>query len=164
MLAAAVAWAQSAKPKINLDDPKQNPPAGKTEPAKAAGKTAPKKDDKKKDDDKPGKIEGMEIKRGDGYLGLRIVNGTFRLSFYDAKKKPVPPDVTRAALRWNVNYQKQPERAILQSDGKALASEKIIKPPYRFKLFMTLFKEAGDSYESSDAGAENITVDFAQDG
>src|SRR6185369_3034615 len=68
-------------------------------------KEAPKKDEKKKDDgkkkkdDEIGKIEGIEIPHGKGFMGIQLVNGTFKLSFYDAKKKPTAPDVTRAALR-----------------------------------------------------------------
>jgi hypothetical protein len=178
MLGAAVAWAQSGGAKIILDDAAKpaakpdprapapaKPPASKVDPNKAPAqpdaKPAPKKDDKKKEDE-IGKIDGMEIARGTGFMGLQIVNGTFKLSFYDAKKKPVKPDVVRAAFRWNVNYQKQPERAILTISGTALVSEKIVKPPFSFKLFMTLFKEVGEGYEASDAGAENLTVDYSQ--
>jgi len=165
VLGAAVAWSQV---KIILDDPakpgaKADPraPAGQVDPNKPAVKPAPKKDDKKKDE--MGKITGLEIPRGSGFMGLEIVNGTFKLSFYDAKKKPVAPDVVRAAFRWSVNYQKQPERTILNpGGGNALVSDLTVKPPYHFKLFVTLFKDAGDSYEATDAGAENLTVDFAQ--
>ena len=56
-------------------------------------------------DDAPGKIAGIEIARPNGgFLGLQIVNNNFVLSFYDAKKKKIPPDVARAALRWPVKY------------------------------------------------------------
>ena len=163
----AAAGAQPAPP-----SPSQ--PAAKIElapaPAKDA-KAAPKKDDKKKDskkkEDAPGKIEGMEIPRGGGFLGLQIVNGTFKLSFYDAKKKPVAPNVVRATFRWAVSYQKQPERTILSPGGgpNSLMSDKTVKPPYSFKLFITLFKTEGDAYATdaaADAGAENLTVDFTQ--
>jgi hypothetical protein len=152
---AVAAGAQTTPPasppvtKIILDEP-------------AAGTTAaPKKDDRKKDGKKkeepPPKIEGMEIARGSGFLGLQLVNGTFKLSFYDAKKKPVAPDVTRAALRWNVNYQSTPEHTVLNPDGKSLTSAKAVKPPYAFKLFITLIKGEG-----GDAVTENFTVDFHQ--
>src|SRR5258708_4495493 len=108
---AATALAQSSPPssggpRIDLDKPATPPPP------------APKKDDKKKDDGKKkdeapmAKIEGMEIARGTGFMGLQLVNGTFRLSFYDAKKKAVAPDVTRANLHWKVHYQSLPERAV----------------------------------------------------
>lgn len=121
---------------------------------------APKKDDRKKDDAKkkdepPAKIEGIEIPRGDGFMGIQLVNQTFKLSFYDAKKKPIAPDVTRANLRWNVRYQSLPERAVLNLDDNALTSAKVVKPPYSFSLFITLVKGDGD-----DAATENFTVEF----
>ena len=66
----------------------------------------------------PAKIPGMEISRGaKGFMGLELVNGNFKLSFYDEKKKPIAPDVTRAALRWDVKYQPTPERTVLNPDG-----------------------------------------------
>jgi hypothetical protein len=178
-LAVAVALGQTSKGTpvhINLDEPataaKKTPPANPNAPAKPAapstGKVDPNKSatpgaakadgkaDAKKKEDEIGKIDGMEIARGGGFLGLQIVNGTFKLSFYDAKKKPVAPDVTRAAFRWNVNYQKQPERVVLMPSDKSLVSDKTVRPPYSFKLFITLFRG------ESDEGAENLTVDFTQ--
>jgi hypothetical protein len=159
VLAATLAFtmaalAQSSPPssgglRIDLDQPA------------APKKEAPKKDGKKKDDGKkkeepPAKIEGIEIPHGKGFMGIQLVNGTFKLSFYDDKKKPVKPDVTRAALRWKVNYQPADERTVLNSDGgTALTSPKIVKPPYTFKLNVTLIKGEGD-----DAASEFLTVDF----
>jgi len=155
-----------AKPEAKPAAPAM-PPAAKAEPGKAAAKAdpnAPAKKDGKKKEDEMGKIEGLEIARGSGFLGLQIVNGTFKLSFYDAKKKPVAPDVASGAFRWNVNYQKMPERTILSPSGTALVSDKTVKPPYSFKLFVTLFKQAGGGADGSDAGAESFTVDFSQGG
>ena len=147
------ALGQSSQPgsggiRIDLDKP-------------APAKPAPKQDDKKKDDGKKKeaplpKIEGIEIPHGEGFMGLQLVSGTFKLSFYDKKKKPTLPDVVRAALRWKVNYQPTEERTVLNSDGgNALASGKVVKPPYTFKLFITLIKGEGD-----DAPTESLTVDF----
>lgn len=149
----AALLAQSSPPssgglRIDLDKP--------AEPAQPA----PRKDDRKKDDTKkkeepPAKIEGIEIPRGDGFMGIQLVGGTFKLSFYDAKKKPVAPDVTRASLRWKVRYQSLPEQTVLNPDGNALTSAKVVKPPYTFSLSITLIKGEGDT-----AATENFTVDF----
>lgn len=179
-LVPAVVVAQSSRKSppvhLNLDEPPAaakkaapanpapaakpaTPASGKVDPNKPAAPADAKKDgkaDAKKKEDEIGKIDGLEIARGGGFLGLQIVNGTFKLSFYDAKKKPVAPDVARAALRWNVNYQKQPERVVLVPGDKALVSDKTIRPPYNFKLYLALFKGEGDD------GAENLTVDFSQ--
>jgi hypothetical protein len=105
----------------------------------------------------PAVIEGMTIPRGTGFLGIAIVDSTFRLSFYDAEKKPVAPDVARAALRWPVKYQPGDERTVLNlaSDGKSLASAFVVRPPYFFKLFITLIAE-----DAPSGAGETFVVDF----
>jgi len=129
--------------------------------AKAKADAAKKAADAKKE---VGKIDGFQIARGDrGYLGLQIVNSTFKLSFYDAKKKLIAPDVASAVLRWSVTYQKQPERALLTVSGNALASEKTIRPPYAFKLSILLLKEAVEGGPTAgEVAGESFSVDFSQ--
>ena len=111
--------------------------------------------------EEPAKIEGMEIPRGTGFLGLQIVDSTFKLSFYDAEKKPVPPDVDRAALRWDPKYKVGEERVVLNlsADGKSLSSPKNIRPPYLFKVYMTLVREAAPGTPPVN---ETMVVDFRQ--
>lgn len=151
---ATAALAQSSPPtsgglRIDLD----KPVAPKKETPKPDVK---KKDDGKKKEDEIGKIEGIEIPHGKGFMGIQLVSGTFKLSFYDEKKKPTTPDVTRAALRWDVKYQPTAERTVLNPDGgNALVSSKVVKPPYTFKLNITLIKGEGD-----DAPTEFLSVDF----
>jgi len=152
-------------------------PAGKAAPAPAAGNpTATKtgaapatkaagatKAPTKKAEVVP-KIEGMEIARGaKGFLGLQLVGGTFKLSFYDMKKKPVAPDVARAMLRWDPKGKVGQERLVLNRDGMALSSPRPVKPPYVFKLFITLIPEGaatGDGADAAAAAGETIVVDF----
>lgn len=139
-------------------------PATKPGPLPAKKTEAPKKQEATKKQEEPAKIEGMEIARGDkGFLGIQVVNGNFKLSFYDAKKKPAPPDVTRAVLRWDPKYKVGKERAILTPGGGAnsLTSEKNIKPPYNFKLFITLLRDGAADGAEEPAG-ENHVVDFRQ--
>lgn len=111
-----------------------------------------------KKEEPPAKIEGMEIARGaKGFLGLQVASGTFKLSFYDEKKKPAKPDVVRATLRWNPSYRPNPEFFVLESgDGKTLSSPKTVRPPYNFKLFMSLF------VEGKEDPVESFVVDFRQ--
>lgn len=135
-------------------------PAPKT-PAPKTGKAGKEKAAKK--EEPPEKIEGMEIPRGaNGFMGLQIVDSTFKLAFYDAKKKAVAPDVSQAVLRWSPKYQRNDERVVLErsADGKSLASPRIIRPPHAFKLYMTLFKEPSPGTEA--VAAENYVIDFAQ--
>lgn len=147
--------------KIILDD--KSVPAGKTAPAKKSG-TATKAGagaaTAKKE--APAKIEGMEVARGaKGFLGVQVVDGRFKINFYDEKKKPMKPDVARAALRWDPKYKVGVERVVLTPTGEnALSSERFIRPPYNFKLFVTLIKEAADGAE--DPAGETYTIDFKQ--
>jgi hypothetical protein len=94
------------------------------------------------DDDKMGTIAGTAIQRsvGDGWLGLELKDSTFVLTFYNAKKKPVAADKSGAVMRWSVHYQPNDERTELVPTGNpaVLASDYTVKPPYAFKLHITL--------------------------
>lgn len=129
-------------------------------PARPAAKGSADKQEKKEE---PAKIEGMEIARGShGFLGLQIVNGTFKMSFYDAKKKPVAPDVAQAVLRWDAKIKAPPERVVLVPGGGAntFISEKIVRPPYSYKLTILLLPAAP---EGTEPVAEVLNVDFRQE-
>ena len=108
--------------------------------------------------DEAPKIEGQEIKRGDRYLGIAVVGGNFKLTFYDSKKKPMAPEVARAALRWRASYQPADERAVLTpaGDGKSLSSAKVVKPPLSFKLYIVLIPAEG----SEESASESYQIDF----
>jgi hypothetical protein len=139
---------------LTLALPAQTYPSGKAAP-KAGAKGA------KKADEKEPKIEGLEIARANKtYLGLQIVNGAFKMTFYDKDKKPMPPDVSRAALRWDAKYKVGQERVILNPGGdpNALSNPRPIRPPYVFKLFITLLKDGADG----ESAGETLVVDFHQ--
>ncbi|MFI5335442.1 MAG: hypothetical protein ACHQ5A_01570 [Opitutales bacterium] len=131
-------------------------PATKSEVKAAPGN----KDDAKKKEEE-GKISGQTIARSTtGYLGLEIAQGSFKLSFYDAKKKPIAADVTWAIARWLVKYNKSGDERTtlnLSGDGKSLVGVRTIPPPYTFKLYLSLFKDT-----SPDAQVvENYIIDFS---
>lgn len=101
-------------------------------------------------------IEGVVIERPNGnFLGLQILNNNFILSFYDAQKEKVAPDVTRATMRWPVKYQPTDERTVLNpgGDGTSLTSPKIVRPPHNFRVFIALF------VEGSESAVETYSVD-----
>lgn len=132
-------------------------PASKTK-AKAAesstGKTAPAKKAPEP------KIEGMEISRGElGYLGVQIVGASFKINFYDKKKAPIAPDVVRALLRWDPKYKQGQERLVLNlgEDGKSLTAGRAVRPPYNFKLIITLMKQ---TETGEDKAVETHVIDF----
>lgn len=129
-------------------------------PAKPATPPPAKADAKKADAKKkeaPAKIDGIVITRTDGtFLGLTLVEGKFKVSFYDKDKKPTKPDVLRAAARWPNPHGPGNNRAVLNlsSDGKYLIAPEFVRGPYSFKLFLTLIKsENGEQ-------TETYTVDF----
>jgi hypothetical protein len=128
------------------------PPAGGK---RAPNAVAPKSDQKTVAP--VGNIDGVTIPRPNGtFLGLQIVNSNFVLSFYNAKKRKIAPDVTRATLRWPVKYQPADERAVLNpgSDGTSLTSPKTVRPPHQFRATLNLFVEGNDS------AVETYAVDY----
>jgi len=110
-----------------------------------------------KKEEPEGHVQGLSLARAKGgFLGIRLVDNRFVLTFYDAKKHPVVPDVTRASLRWNVHYQPAPERTVLNAgtDGFSLSSPKVVRPPRDFKLYISLL------VEGSDEAVEFYDLDF----
>ena len=145
---------------------KSRPPAVRIPPLpaqKAAENAAAKKEPAKKADTKKKeepKIEGIVVARGEkGFIGVELVGGAFKITFYDKKKEKIAPDVARAALRWDAKYKLGQERLVLNpgSDGKSLSNPKTIRPPYNFKLFITLLKDAS---EAEEAVGETHVIDF----
>ena len=141
---------------LHLSLAAQTAPAGLATPGAKAGKDAKK-------EEPPPKIEGVEVSRGDkGFLGVQILNGTFKITFYDAEKKETPPDVARAALRWDPKYKLGYERIILTpGEPSSLSSPRTIRPPYNFKLFIVLLKDATDDGADNSTG-ETYVIDFRQ--
>jgi hypothetical protein len=133
----------------------QTPPG--TSKAKASGAASATPPAKKAPEPK---IEGMEVPRGElGYMGVAIVGGQFKITFYDRKKAPIAADVHRALLRWDPKYKQGQERVVLNltEDGKALTAPKAIRPPHIFKLFITLMRK---SETGEDKATETYTIDF----
>ncbi len=96
-------------------------------------------------------IEGYVIARkAGGFLGLQVVDGNFKLSFYDTKKKPVAPDVARGTARWNPPQKTGSALAVLNpgSDGTSLVGNKFVRPPLNFMVFLTLLNAAGEVTEA----------------
>lgn len=133
--------------------------AAQPAPKAGAGK-APAGKAGKKDEPAP-KIEGQEVTRpGGGFLGVQIANGAFKINFYDAEKKPTPPDVARAALRWDAKYKVGQERVVLNPGGEnSLSNPRTIRPPYTFKLFIVLIKDAAADSAENPVG-ESYVLDF----
>ncbi len=103
------------------------------------------------DDEKEGTIAGTAVPRAQGgFIGIEVKNGSFRMTFYNEKKKPVPADKASAVLRWPVHYQPNNERTeLLPTDDPAvLASDYPVKPPHAFKLHISLLSPSTPDVES----------------
>ena len=104
-----------------------------------------------------GTITGTVIPRPNGnFLGLEIIDNNFRLSTYNKHKKPEKGDFTQAVLHWSVHYQPNEERTLLtpSDDGLFLTSEKPIRAPHSFKLFIALF------VAGKEDPVESYVIDF----
>lgn len=147
LLAASVMSAQTAP--ANPADTKPADPKAvttKTVPAKP-----PAKKEEKKKEEEP-KIPGITIKRANGkFLGLEVAGGNFKLSFYDAKKKPTAVDVTRATARWPNPRAPGDNRTVLNGSGTALVGQKPVVPPYNFNVFLTLLLGEGDAAQAVES-------------
>lgn len=85
-----------------------------------------------------------------GFLTVEVVDGKFKIGFYDAKKKQMPLPAPRGTARWRSNRKISEERTVLSPgpDGKTLMSVGFVRPPFIFKVFLTLLNEEGAAVES----------------
>jgi hypothetical protein len=130
-------------------------PAAPAKSGAARANVTPKKESTTKD---APKIAGTVLTRPDGtFLGLTLVEGKFKLSFYDKERKPRAVDVLRATARWPNLHGPGQNRAVLipAGDGTHLLAPQFVRGPYAFKLFLTLVKS-----EDGAEPTENYTVDF----
>jgi hypothetical protein len=108
------------------------------------------------------KIEGVLIPRGEkGFLALRVAGGGFELRFFSPERRPLPPELPRAVVRWTpVGRKTAPESHVLElsTDGKALRSARFVRPPYVFRVTVLLFA-AGAAQP-----VEGYTAEFRADG
>lgn len=139
----------------------QSAPAAKAPEVKAETKAAPavktpaKKAEKKVEAEPV--IPGTNVVRSDGtYLGLEVVDGRFKLSFYDKKKKIMAPNVTRAAARWPDPRAPGDDRTVLNPSGNALVGAKPVRPPFTFNVYLTLLEGEGDETKA----VETLVIPF----
>lgn len=94
------------------------------------------------------KIPGMEIARSNGtFLGLEVMDGKFKLTFYDKKKKPTAIDVTRATARWpnTRSSVKAFNRSVLNPAGRSsLIGSTPALPPFTGSVFINLLQGEGE--------------------
>ena len=140
-------------PAAKTDPKTDSKPATKGTTAKPADKAVPKPAPKAEEP----KIPGTTINRANGtFLGLEVVGGNFKLTFYDKKKKAVPPDVTRVSARWPNPRAPGDNRTMLNPSGTALVGSKPVLPPFTFNVYLTFLQGEGDA----EAATESYVVPF----
>jgi hypothetical protein len=99
-------------------------------------------------------IDGYVISRANGgFLGVTMNGLSMRVAFYDAKKKPVAPDVARALARFRLPAAPSEEiRSILNlgGDGVSLVSLPQFRRPLTYNVRMAFI--SADGQEDTQAG------------
>jgi len=94
------------------------------------------------------KILGAVITRADGtFLGLEVVAGNFKLSFYDAKKKAIAPNVSQARATWPNPRGQGDLRTMLNLSENALVGAKPVLPPYTYNVRLVLLQGTGEQQQ-----------------
>jgi len=162
LIAASHAFAASTgitlvqKPKPAAEAKAADSQPAEVKPAPEA-KPVEKKEEKRKEKEKEPVIPGMTIVRPNGtFIGFEAVDGKFKLSFYDKKKKPMAVDVSGGLARWANVRGSGDIRSPLNVSGTALISAKPAIPPFNFNVFITLLRGEDDNAKA----VETYTVQF----
>jgi hypothetical protein len=66
------------------------------------------------------------------------------LKFFDAKKKPVAPDVARAFVKFRPSGRRPENRTLVPTaDGMSLSGGRPLRPPFVFRAYISLIPETG---------------------
>ena len=94
------------------------------------------------------KILGTVVTRADGtFLGLEVVAGNFKLSFYDAEKKAIAPNVSQARATWPNPRGQGNLRTMLNLSENALVGAKPVLPPYTYDVRLVLLQGTGEQQQ-----------------
>lgn len=110
------------------------------------------------------KILGAVITRADGtFLGLEVVAGNFKLSFYDAEKKAIAPNVSQARATWPNPRGQGNLRTMLNLSENALVGAKPVLPSYTYDVRWCSCRALGNNSKSSNLlwchlGAERAQI------
>jgi len=132
-------------------------PAVHGAPAKPApGKASPKSKTEaaKPADAKEIILPGIVTKRPNGgFVSIDVVGTNFVLRFYDKDKKQIAPDASRASARWQPKQKPRQVTSVLlpSSDGLTLKGDKVVQPPFVFRVYVTLYAEGETILESFQA-------------
>ena len=94
---------------------------------------------------------GVNVARGDGWFNFAAKGSRFIVTFYDVRKKPTAAEVQNGLVRY-MYVAKRPKRTVLnlREDGQALISPPTVRPPYVFRVYLSLFSrneaDGGETY------------------
>jgi hypothetical protein len=85
-------------------------------------------------------LPGVSIPYEGGWMSLAVESGVFHLRFYDAKRELLPVPAIRATARWNPPLKTGFSRSVLlpANEGRALVGNTFVRPPLRFRVYLTL--------------------------
>jgi hypothetical protein len=91
---------------------------------------------------------GMNIARGTGgWINIEAAENRLTLRFFDANKTPVTPDVDRGVVRV-VYPAREDVRVVLNLEGDSLRSPPTVRPPWVFRIYVTLSRDGVPEAES----------------
>jgi hypothetical protein len=91
---------------------------------------------------------GVNLARASGgWLNVEAADNRLTLRFFDAEKKEVAPDVTRASARI-VYPAREDRRGVLNREGDLLRSPATVSPPFVFRIHLSLFRDGASEPES----------------
>ncbi len=113
-------------------------PTASAATAKVSAPPSPPATDRRPADDIP--LPGVSIAYEGGWMSLAIERGVFHLRFYNAERTLLPAPAIRATARWNPPLKTGFSRSVLlpADEGMALVGNTFVKPPHRFRVYLTL--------------------------
>lgn len=95
---------------------------------------------------------GKNLPRGvGGWINVEMAGARLTVKFFDAEKKPVPPDITNGLVQLRYTG-KSSVRAPLSREGEFFVTPNVVRPPHNFLVILTL--------SSAAEGGENETHAF----
>jgi len=96
---------------------------------------------------------GMNLTRSSaGWINVEAVGTRLVVKFFDAKKKPMAPEVERGFARF-IYAAKNNTDAVLTREGDTLATPATVRPPHNFVVILNFF--SGESSEAVETYSFN---------
>ncbi|MDD2765485.1 MAG: hypothetical protein PHE83_16105 [Opitutaceae bacterium] len=92
---------------------------------------------------------GKNVPRaGGGRLNVEAVNTRLVIKFFDADKKPVPPDADRGVVRFRYTSKRDEYAVLNREDDTLVTSARKVRPSHNFLVLLSLF--AGEGVDATE--------------